>query len=67
MTRTLTLVGYVAIAVAVVTYELRARRRGTATIDDALTVVLRSRIGRALVLFSWLWLGWHLFVRVGDR
>jgi hypothetical protein len=67
MTRVLTLTGYVAIAVAIAAYELRARRRGTATIGDALALIMRNRVGRALVVVAWLWLGWHLFVRVGDR
>jgi hypothetical protein len=27
----------------------------------------RSRVGRPLVLLTWLWLGWHLFVRSSYR
>jgi hypothetical protein len=67
MTRALTLVGYVVIAVAALLQEVRARRTGRATAEDALAVVLRSQVGRPLLLAAWLWLGWHLFARAGER
>jgi Family of unknown function (DUF6186) len=67
VTRAITLAGYVVIAAAIGVSELRARRGGTATIGDALTLLMRRRVGRGIVLAGWLWLGWHLFVRVGGR
>jgi hypothetical protein len=27
------------------------------------SLVMRSRVTKVLVLAGWLWLGWHLFVR----
>ena len=67
MNRPLTLAGYAVIAAAIVAYEIRALRLGRATFDDAVTVVMRTRLGRVLVLAAWLWLGWHLFVRTRDH
>jgi Family of unknown function (DUF6186) len=67
MTRVFTLAGYAVIAVAALASELRARRRGNATLADAVTLIMRNRVGRAFVLIAWLWLGWHLFVRVGNH
>jgi Family of unknown function (DUF6186) len=64
MTRFVTLVGYALLAVAVVGVEVAARRRGSGTFGDALTLTLRSRPVRFALLGAWLWLGWHLFVRV---
>jgi hypothetical protein len=66
MTRAVTLAGYVAIVVAALLHEMRARRTGRSTAGDALAVLLRSRLGRPLLLAAWLWLGWHAFARVGD-
>lgn len=65
MTRTLTLAGYIVIVLAIVAYEVAARRRDAATLADAVTAFARTRIGRWLMLAGWLWLGWHLFVRTG--
>jgi hypothetical protein len=64
MSRSVTLVGYVALVVSAGGLEVAARRRGSATFADALTTPLRSRAARVVLLASWLWLGWHLFVRV---
>jgi hypothetical protein len=64
MNRALTIAGYLVLAVSIVAYELRSRRRGTATFGDALRLLVRARAGRMLVLVAWLWLGWHLFARV---
>ena len=64
MTRFVTLVGYALLAVAVVGVEVAARRRGSGTFGDALTLALRSRLARFILLGAWLWLGWHFFVRV---
>jgi uncharacterized protein DUF6186 len=64
MTRTLTLAGYAILATAGLTYELAGRLRGrTPTLAQAVLVLIRRPVPRALVLTGWLWLGWHLFVR----
>jgi Family of unknown function (DUF6186) len=65
VTRTVTLAGYALIVVAMLATELRARRTGRATIADAVDVILRTRIGRLVILAAWLWIGWHVFVRRG--
>jgi hypothetical protein len=67
MTRLVTLAGYVAIVAAAVALEVGARRRGRATFGDALAVTLRPWPVRLVVVAAWLWLGWHLFVRVDWR
>jgi Family of unknown function (DUF6186) len=64
MMRFVTLAGYAVIAVCAVALELAARRRGGATFGDALTWLLHQRAMRVLLVLGWLWLGWHLFVRV---
>lgn len=66
MTRGLTLTGYVVLFIAIVGYEILARRRHTATLGDVVTMATSRRIGKGLLLAGWLWLGWHLFVRVSD-
>lgn len=68
MTRLTTLLGYAAIAVAIIVVEAAARRsRRMATFGQAMDLVLGVRLVRLLLLASWLWLGWHLFVRVHWR
>jgi hypothetical protein len=67
MSRTVTLIGYALLVVAAVGLELTARRRGSATFSEALTVAMRYRPARFVLLAAWLWLGWHLFVRVDWR
>ena len=42
MTPALTFAGYVVILLAMLVHEIRARRAGRATIDDALDFVMRS-------------------------
>jgi hypothetical protein len=64
MTRAVTLVGYAVFVTAAVALELTARARGRATFGDVVTLSLRRRPVRLVVLAAWLWLGWHLFVRV---
>lgn len=65
MSRSLTLAGYVVLAVAAAGLELAARRRTrTATLSAALSAALRARAVRMAVVAGWLWLGWHVFVRV---
>ena len=63
--RSVTLTGYVLIAAVAAGMELVARRSGRPCLPgDALDAVLRHRPLRVLVQAGWLWLGWHLFVRV---
>ena len=64
MSRSVTLLGYALLLVSAAGLEVAARRRGSATFVAALTIVLRSRAARLVLLAAWLWLGWHLFVRV---
>jgi hypothetical protein len=64
MSRSVTLLGYAVLVVSAGGLEVAARRRGSATFGDALTIVLRSRAARLALLAAWLWLGWHLLVRV---
>lgn len=64
MTRPVTLAGYVLLAAAMVTYQaLGLLLRRTATLGQAVATLRRSRTGRLTLLATWLWLGWHLFVR----
>ena len=52
------------LAAAMVTVQTVALLRGTmATLGQALARLRRSTAGRGLILATWLWLGWHLFVR----
>lgn len=65
MTRIVTLLGYGSAAVAALALELAARRCGRlASFGDVLAAVLRRWPARLAILAAWLWLGWHLFVRV---
>jgi len=63
--RTVTLLGWALLAATVVAVEARAlvRRQQYATLGDAVSLVLRHRLGRGIVLLGWLWVGWHVFVR----
>jgi type II secretory pathway component PulJ len=64
MTRPITLAGYVLLVTAVATNQaLALRLRRTATLGQAVATLRRSRTGRLSLLATWLWLGWHLFVR----
>lgn len=63
---TITLIGYATLLSAVTLYELAALRLASVpTLGDLAAVLARSRAGRWFLLFGWLWLGWHLFVRGG--
>jgi Family of unknown function (DUF6186) len=67
MSRLVTLAGYVVVLAAALAVEVDARRRSGATFGDALALVLRPWPVRVAVVAAWLWLGWHLFVRVDWR
>ena len=65
MSAALTVAGYGAVLVAMALLEARARRRPSRpTASHVLLVVLRHPAGQLLAAAAWLWLGWHLFVRV---
>lgn len=68
MTRSVTLAGYVVVAVLAVALELAARRSPRlATFGEVLALALRRLPWRLLVHAGWLWVGWHVFVRVEWR
>jgi hypothetical protein len=68
MSRIVTLAGYVAIVSVALGLELAARQGGrVATFGEALGGALRPWPMRAALIAGWLWLGWHLFVRVDWR
>jgi hypothetical protein len=64
MTAGLTVVAYAAVVVAGVALEVVARRREAPGLGEVLAAALRIRPVRVAVLAGWLWLGWHVFVRV---
>lgn len=65
MTRTATLAGYAALAAMMIACEMIARRTGrVATLERVISALIASRAARFLVLVGWLWVGWHVFVRV---
>ena len=68
MSRTLTLVGYAVIAVCAIGVEVAARRSGRlSTFPEALSAAVRRWPLRVVLQAGWLWLGWHVFVRVEWR
>ena len=68
MSRTVTLLGYVTFAVVVLAMQLVAHRtRRLPTFGDALAALTERAVIRSLVLTAWIWLGWHVFVRVDWR
>ena len=65
MTRLVTLLGYASVAGGALVLELVARRsKRLPSFGDVLTVILRRWPVRVALVAGWLWLGWHLFVRV---
>jgi hypothetical protein len=64
MSRGITLWGYAVLVVVALVYQVAGLvLRRTATLGQAITRVTRFRAGRLLVLATWLWAGWHTFVR----
>jgi hypothetical protein len=65
MTSTGTLAGYAAVVAMMLACESVARRTGrVASLSQALSALARRWPVWFLVLVGWLWVGWHLFVRV---
>jgi Family of unknown function (DUF6186) len=64
-TRTITIIGFVVVIMALIALEVLGRRkvRRIPTVSEWLGCVMRPRAGRALILAGWLWLGWHYFAR----
>ena len=63
-------VGWALIAAAALAWEwigLRARGDEWPTVSDLVRWAMRSPVGRWVLFALWLWLGWHLFVRVDWR
>jgi hypothetical protein len=68
MSRALTVAGYAVLALSAVGLEIAARRwRRVATLGAAVSAAVRQQAVRVAILSGWLWLGWHLFVRVSWR
>ncbi len=64
MSRAVTLLGYAAVVLAMVAYQLvGVVRRRTPTFGAVLDQLRSTAAGRAVLVAVWLWLGWHLFVR----
>jgi Family of unknown function (DUF6186) len=64
-TRVITIAGFALVIAALVTLEAIGRRRASRvpTVGEWLGYLMRPRVGRALVLLGWWWLGWHYFAR----
>jgi hypothetical protein len=66
MTRTVTVAGFAALVVMMIACEMVARRTGAvATLERVISALVARRPVRFLMLASWLWIGVHVFVRVG--
>ena len=64
MSRTITLWGYALLAAAAVAYQAAGLLlRQTATLGQAIRRLKRIPGARPMLLASWLWLGWHTFIR----
>jgi hypothetical protein len=67
MTRTITLWGFAVLAaVGVLFHAAGAVWRRTMTFGEFVGLFLRWPLTRWVFVATWLWIGWHLFVRV-DR
>lgn len=63
--RVVTLAGFGVLAAAAVVLEVWALRSGrVCRLVDALRAARGNRAASILLLVGWLWLGWHIFVRV---
>ena len=68
MTRVVTIAGYALVVVIGLGLELFARRtQRLATFAEVLAAALRYWPLRVLLQAGWLWIGWHVFVRVDWR
>ena len=66
--RSATLLGFALIAAVALVLVLVSRRSDRLrSFGDLMTFVLRHWPARFLLVVLWLWLGWHIFVRVDWR
>ncbi|MEW6472118.1 MAG: DUF6186 family protein [Actinomycetota bacterium] len=64
MSRSVTLWGYVVLAIAIVAYQAAGLLlHRTMTFGQAVKALKRFPAARPLLLAAWLWLGWHTFIR----
>jgi len=58
-------VGFLAVIGGMAAVDLAGRRRGRdpAPLGTALTAALRTPVWRAVVLGSWVWIGYHFLAR----
>ena len=65
VSRLVLVAGFAMLVAALAALEAAARlsHRGLATLDELMAVAVRHPAGRLAALASWLWVGWHLFVR----
>jgi hypothetical protein len=65
VTRIVTIIGFGVVILSLFVLEFLARRKGSRipTLSQWLGYVMRPKLGRALILLGWLWLGWHYFSR----
>jgi hypothetical protein len=64
VSRAVTVAGYVLLAAALLACQVVAMATGRIpTLGQAVSAVTRRPVGRWALLASWLWIGWHLFVR----
>lgn len=61
MSRFITIIGYIAIALAGIAAEITARiaPNRLAPLEDLLDVLMSSRAARITLLLFWWWLAWH--------
>jgi Family of unknown function (DUF6186) len=65
MSRSVTLIGYAVIAVGAVSLQLGAlHSRRFPSAGEFVSRLMHRRLVRMLMITGWLWLGWHVFVRV---
>ncbi len=65
MTRLVTLAGYIVLSLLGLGLELVARKTGrVAAFEEMLAAALRRWPLRFMLQAGWLWIGWHVFVRV---
>ena len=64
-TRVITIAGFAVLTAALIALEIIGRRRTSRipTVGEWLVYLMRPRVGRALILLGWWWLGWHYFAR----
>jgi hypothetical protein len=64
-TRVITIIGFAALILGLFVLEVLGRRDDNRipTLGEWLGYVMRSWVGRLVILLGWLWLGWHYFSR----